>query len=207
MSTVDASASTTVTVTADVWRLHLQVAVSHSDQQEAFRRRDLAIRATNTVLHACDVTITEEKLDGSIYNEGMIRAGWSVAVTGSGENHEALHSIIARLAGVSDVMVHGPEWSVSPQDHRAARLVALDKAAKIAREDAQAMAQSLGVRLGKVAHLSSEDASQYRPMMARAAKMSHELVDMPERTLELDLEARQIEVSAQVQVQFFVLDS
>lgn len=207
MNTVDASASTTVTVTADVWRLQLQVAVSHSDQQEAFRRRDLAIRATNTVLRVCDVAATDEKLDDSMYNEGMIRAGWSVAVTGSGENHAALQNIIARLAGVSDVMVHGPEWSVSSHGQRVSRLDALDKAAKIAREDAQAMAQSLGVRLGKLAHLSSVDASQFRPMMARAARMSHESVDVPERTLELDVEARQIEVSAQVQVQFLVLDS
>lgn len=193
---IEARGSAIESITADQARLTLKAVGQHQIPSSAYRRRDAAISTVKDVLTAIAgkstsaITTEAERLDEFQVHSDQVQASWQLEVVVSAAHSAELRELVSRLAGVEDIHLNGPQWTLSLGARKSARSQVLAAAAQAAQEDAETLALAMGGSLGSLVYLSTQDTpgiyraetAAAQPMMARATSGV-----LPPRTLELDL--------------------
>lgn len=206
-SVVAAGGQAVISQVADRWTLHLRVSANSPRADDAYRRRTHAVTTVQRVLAALPgAALSGEQVEENDdpHNQ-QIHAGWSAMASGAVGDIGALREIIARLAGVEDVHLHGPSWGLSARAAQEGHARALEVAAGNAQADAETIARTLGGRIGGM--LSATTGQHrgpirvgYTGMTAQARGFDGEA--LPSRTLELAVEPERIDVDADITVTF-----
>lgn len=196
-------------VPADMCSIRLRVGSEHRLADRAYRLRREGVDVVRKVLGTLDrLRVEGEHLgESTSHRDGATVASWGVTVTGTAEDREELREVIARLAAVEDVGVDGPDWQLSPALQAQVRRELLADAARTARAEAGVLADALGGTVGRLVYVTNQDESGdwgIRHMAAVGSLPGGAAGELPERTLELDLEPERIELTAAVIAEFEV---
>ncbi|AGF71487.1 SIMPL domain-containing protein [Corynebacterium halotolerans] len=196
-------------VPADMCSIRLRVRSEHRLADRAYRLRKEGVDVVRQVLGTLgSLRVEGERLDESTsHREGATVASWGVTVTGAAGDRGELREVIARLAAVEDIGVDGPDWQLSPALRAQVRRELLADAARTARAEAEVLADALGGTVGRLLYVTDrDDAGDWRIEQTAAAGLLPDGAagNLPERTLELDLEPERIELTAAVTAEFEV---
>lgn len=188
---------------ADTASVRLRVTARHAHPEGAYRLRQEGLTLARAVLGAVSgVELSGESLGENTWETHTV-ATWECVVTAVGDV-EGLREIIARLADVPAVEVLGPTWRLSEGRRREIREHLQVVAVRDARREAGLLAEALGVRAGVPQRIDSGDGPYGRSEMGMLGMEAVRGVDLPPRTLELDLKPELLTLEESVTVDFLL---
>lgn len=186
---------------ADTASVRLRINARHAHLEGAYRLRQEGLAVARAVLGTVPGVETSGESLGESTWDAQTAATWECTVTAV-DGVDGLREIIARLADVPSVEVHGPDWRLSETRRRELRDQLQVAAVQDARREADLLAAALGVHAGAPLRIDSGETRPARPEMRMVAMDAARGGALPPRTLELDLEPELVTLEESVTVDF-----